>query len=48
MFEILGYVFKAFIYLWLTIIATIPNVFMGGLTICVVATVMTYFLKDRA
>jgi hypothetical protein len=47
MFDLMGYVFKAFIYLWMTIIGTIPQVFMGGLTICVVATVLTYFMKDR-
>lgn len=46
MFDALGYVMKAFIYLWMTIIATVPNAFMGGLTICIGATVLTYFLKD--
>jgi hypothetical protein len=46
MFEALGYLMKAFIFLWMTIIATVPQVFMGGLTICIVATVLTYVLKD--
>ncbi|MDH4121279.1 MAG: hypothetical protein OEV94_06215 [Deltaproteobacteria bacterium] len=39
-------IFMGFIYTWLLIIATIPNVFMGGLTNAVVATVLTYFKKD--
>jgi hypothetical protein len=46
MFEAFGYLMKAFIFLWMTIIATVPNVFMGGLTICILATVLTYFLRD--
>ena len=46
MFEAFGYLMKAFIFLWMTIIATVPQIFMGGLTICVVATVLTYVLKD--
>lgn len=46
MFEAMGYLMKAFIFLWMTIIATVPQIFMGGLTICIVATVLTYVLKD--
>src|SRR5262245_59625475 len=46
MFEAFGYLMKAFIFLWMSIIATVPQIFMGGLTICVVATVLTYVLKD--
>lgn len=48
MFEVLGYIIQGFLYIWMTIIASIPNAFMGGLTFCVVATVMTYFIKKRA
>jgi hypothetical protein len=46
MFEAFGYLMKAFIYLWMVIIATVPNVFMGGLTICILATLLTYLLRD--
>ena len=46
MFELLGLVVKSFIYLWIAIIAAIPNIFMGGLTICIVATLLTYILRD--
>ena len=45
MFEIFGYLIKAFLFGWMTIIASIPNIFMGGLTLCVVATVITYFMR---
>ncbi len=45
MFEILGVIIEGFIYLWILIIATIPNAFMGGLTLCIGATVLTYFMK---
>ncbi len=47
MFDALGYLFQGFIWIWVLIIASIPNIFMGGLTICVAATVLTYFMKDR-
>ena len=47
MFDALGVIFKGFIYLWMAIIASIPNAFMGGLTLCIVATVLTYFVKKR-
>ena len=47
MFEAFGYLMKAWIYLWMTIIATIPNAFMGGLTMCIVATVLTYLLRQK-
>ncbi|MBI3994128.1 MAG: hypothetical protein HY342_12710 [Candidatus Lambdaproteobacteria bacterium] len=46
MFELLGYVIQGFIYVWIAIIASIPNFFMGGLTICIVATLLTYILRD--
>lgn len=46
MFELFGFVFKGFIFLWMTIIASIPNIFMSGLTLCIVATVLTYFMKN--
>jgi hypothetical protein len=46
MFDLMGYVFKGFIYLWLVIIATVPGVFMSGLTLCLGATALTYILKD--
>jgi len=45
MFELFGYLIKGFVFAWMTIIASIPNVFMGGLTLCIVATVLTYFIK---
>lgn len=47
MFELFGLLIKGFIYVWITIIAVIPNAFMGGLTLCIVATVLTYFIKKR-
>ena len=45
MFDAFGLIMKGFIYLWITIIATIPNAFMGGLTLCIAATVLTYFMR---
>ena len=45
MFEAFGLIMKGFIYLWISIIASVPNAFMGGLTICVVATVLTYLMR---
>ena len=39
------YIIEGFIYVWIGIIAFIPNFFMGGLTICVVGTLMTYLEK---
>jgi len=45
MFDILGVIIEGFIYFWILIIATVPNAFMGGLTLCVGATVVTYFIK---
>lgn len=45
MFEFFGYLFTGFILVWIFIIASIPNMFMGGLTICIAATVLTYFTK---
>jgi hypothetical protein len=48
MFEALGLIMEGFIYLWILIIALIPNAFMGALTLCVAATVLTYFMRRRA
>lgn len=49
MFELFGYLIKGFILVWISIIASVPNAFMGGLTLCVAATVLTYFIrKSRA
>jgi len=45
MFEVMGLIIQGFVYLWIAIIATIPNVFMGGLTVCILATVLTYFMR---
>ena len=45
MFEALGVIMKGFIYVWMAIIATIPNAFMSGLTLCIAATVLTYFMR---
>lgn len=44
-FELFGYMIQGFIFLWIFIIAAIPNAFMGSLTLCIGATVITYFLK---
>lgn len=38
---------EGFIYVWIFIIAIVPNIFMGGLTICVAGTVLTYFQKSK-
>lgn len=48
MFDILGVIIQGFLYLWMFIIASVPNAFMGSLTICVAATVITYFIKRRS
>lgn len=45
MFELFGYLIQGFIWLWISIIGAIPNAFMGGLTLCIGATVLTYFMK---
>lgn len=45
MFEVLGLIMKGFIYIWILIIATVPNAFMSGLTLCILATVITYFIR---
>lgn len=45
MFDFLGFVMEVFLWVWIAIIATIPGIFMNGLAICVVATVMTYFIR---
>ena len=45
MFEIIT---EGFIYFWIFIIAAIPNIFMGGLTICIFATLYTYLEKRKA
>ncbi len=47
MFEFLGIIIQGFVYLWIFIIAAIPNIFMAGLTICITATVLTYFIRKR-
>lgn len=46
MFEIIGFIVHAFIYVWIGIIAIIPNAFMGGLTMCIAAMALTYILRD--
>ena len=48
MFELFGYLIKGFVIFWLTIIGSIPQFFMGGLALCVVATVLTYFYKKTS
>lgn len=48
MFDILGVIIQGFLYLWMFIIASVPNAFMGALTVCVAATVITYFIKRRS
>ena len=47
MFEALGLIMKGFIYVWIFIIGAVPNIFMGGLTLCIAATALTYFVKRR-
>jgi hypothetical protein len=42
------YLIKGFIYVWISIIAFIPNAFMGGLAICIVATLITYIERSRS
>jgi len=37
-----------FIYIWISIIAFIPNAFMGGLTICILATLISYFERSKS
>jgi hypothetical protein len=44
-FEAFGYLMKAWVFLWMTIIGTVPNLFMGGLTICIIGTALTYLGK---
>lgn len=46
MFDFLGYLMYGFIYTWMLIIGTVPQIFMGGLTICIVATALSYVLKN--
>ena len=42
------YLIEGFIYFWIFIIASIPNLFLGGLTFCIAATLLTYFEKRRS
>ena len=44
----MDYLITGFIYCWIAIIAFIPNAFMGGLTICIVATLITYFERSKS
>ncbi|MCZ6531466.1 MAG: hypothetical protein O7A08_00720 [SAR324 cluster bacterium] len=45
MFELFGYLMEGFVWFWILIIGSIPNIFMGGLTACIGATVISYFVK---
>lgn len=47
MFHFLGYLMYGFIYCWMVIIATVPNVFMSILTTCILATLITYFIRRK-
>ncbi|MDH4224125.1 MAG: hypothetical protein OEW12_00575 [Deltaproteobacteria bacterium] len=40
-------IFLGFAYMWMTIIASVPNIFMGMLSLAISATALTYFLKDN-
>ena len=40
--ELFGLLIQSFIYCWIGIIAFIPNFFMGGLTVCILGTLLTY------
>lgn len=42
------YLITGFIYVWISIIAFIPNAFLGGLTICIVATLITYLERSKS
>jgi hypothetical protein len=44
----MSYLIEGFVYVWISIIAFIPNAFMGGLTICILATLWTYFERSRS
>jgi hypothetical protein len=46
--EILGVIIQGFIYIWIGIIAFIPNFFMGGLTICILGTLLTYLERKAS
>jgi hypothetical protein len=48
MFYVLGLLMKGFIYVWILIIGSVPNIFMGGLTACIVATLLTYFMRRKS
>ena len=45
LFDLVGLIFQGFVIVWILIIAMIPNIFMGGLTFSILATVLTYFKK---
>lgn len=45
MFDLLGYLFIAFISVWIGIIAVVPQLAMLFLTVGVVGTVLTYFQR---
>ncbi len=47
MFELFGLLFKLFIYTWIGIIAVIPQIIMGGLFLCLGATLLTYLPKNK-
>ena len=44
----LGVIIEIFIYIWIAIIAIIPGMFMGGLAMCVVGTLLTYLEIGKA
>ena len=46
--EAFGLLMKGFVFVWIAWIAFIPNFFMGGLTICVIATLITYLERRRS
>ena len=46
MFEALGLIMEGFIYVWIVIIGAMPGIFLGGLTFCLVATALTYFVRN--
>ena len=47
MFVVMGYIMKAWVMLWMSIIATIPQLFMLALTLCVLGTLLTYLPKKK-
>lgn len=46
--EFMGVLLELFVYVWIGIIAFIPNFFMGGLTVCILGTLLTYLERRQS